>query len=329
MLTSVMYHYVRNLPQTRYPRIKALLTDHFIGQLDYLQKHYSIISLESCIETFENHSELPPNSCLLTFDDGVIDNFVTIFPLLSQRGITGAFFVPGKPILSGIVTDVHKIHFILSTNHDTAKLVKDVFSEIDKYRHQDIEETESEDGNLSFDLPSNAELYAQLGTQYMGYDSADVGFIKRSLQKGLPGKMRSAIIDFLFEKYVSEDEKAFSAELYMSIDQIKLMRQMGMYIGGHGYSHERLGILSPSEQREDIVRSLELLGEIYGGEVGNWAMSYPHGSRNEKTVDLLKDYGCSLAFINENSQSGNGGLDPLQLPRVDTIELPFSAVSTA
>jgi hypothetical protein len=36
MLTVVMYHYVRDLPRSRYPRIKGLQTSGFDAQLDHL-----------------------------------------------------------------------------------------------------------------------------------------------------------------------------------------------------------------------------------------------------------------------------------------------------
>ena len=39
MLTVVMYHYVRDLPRTRFPAIHGMRLEHFEGQLDYLTKH--------------------------------------------------------------------------------------------------------------------------------------------------------------------------------------------------------------------------------------------------------------------------------------------------
>ena len=49
MLTIVMYHCVRDLPRTRFPRIKGLLTEKFEGQLDYISGRYSLCSLKQVL----------------------------------------------------------------------------------------------------------------------------------------------------------------------------------------------------------------------------------------------------------------------------------------
>lgn len=39
----IMYHYVRELPYTRYPEIKGLKTSLFKEQLAYMQKYYTFV----------------------------------------------------------------------------------------------------------------------------------------------------------------------------------------------------------------------------------------------------------------------------------------------
>ena len=43
-LTIVMYHYVRDLKNSRFPGIKGLELDLFKEQIEYLHKHYNINS---------------------------------------------------------------------------------------------------------------------------------------------------------------------------------------------------------------------------------------------------------------------------------------------
>ena len=80
-----MYHYVRDFPNTKYPAIKGLLTNQFRGQLAYLKKHYTFVTIEDCLNSLYNETNLPANACLLTFDDGYIDHFVTVFPILNEN----------------------------------------------------------------------------------------------------------------------------------------------------------------------------------------------------------------------------------------------------
>ena len=97
-LTVIMYHYVRELPYTRYPEIKALLTTEFKEQLAYLKKHYTFVTVSDCLSALQNEHDLPSDACLLTFDDGYIDHFITVFPILEENEIQGCFFPPAKAI---------------------------------------------------------------------------------------------------------------------------------------------------------------------------------------------------------------------------------------
>ena len=45
-LTIVMYHYVREIKDFAYPRIKGLEFEGFKRQLDYLESNYKIITAE-------------------------------------------------------------------------------------------------------------------------------------------------------------------------------------------------------------------------------------------------------------------------------------------
>ena len=98
-LTVIMYHYVRERSYTRYPEIKSLLTSEFKEQLAYLTKHYTFVSMDDCINALQNNYVLPSDACLLTFDDGYIDHFITVFPILEENNIQGCFFPPAKAIL--------------------------------------------------------------------------------------------------------------------------------------------------------------------------------------------------------------------------------------
>ena len=93
--------------------------------------------------------------------------------------------------------------------------------------------------------------------------------IKNLLQFYLKKKIRKTIIDLLFKKIVTSDEKAFSEKLYLKKNQIKTMLNNNMNFGIHGYEHLWLGSLSKSKQNNDIKKSLNffkkkfLTNEIY------------------------------------------------------------------
>ena len=89
--TTVNYHYVRPIKNSRYPNLKGLEIKEFINQIKYLKK-YNIISGNDLIDRIIYKQKLPKRSCLLTFDDGYKDHYKYVMPELIKNKISGFFF---------------------------------------------------------------------------------------------------------------------------------------------------------------------------------------------------------------------------------------------
>ena len=129
-VTIVVYHYVRNLKNSRYPGIKGLSTEKFENQISYIKNNYEVISGHDFMSAISDEVKLPENSALLTFDDGYIDHFTNVFPVLDREGLTGCFFPTAKIILEDEVLDVNKIQFILASINDENIVVKYIYNKI-------------------------------------------------------------------------------------------------------------------------------------------------------------------------------------------------------
>lgn len=308
-LTVVMYHYIRDLKNSRYPLIKGLDVNLFKGQIEYLQKHYNFVTIEQIIAAYNNQFVLPNKSVLLTFDDAYVDHFTNVFPILYKKKIQGAFFPPVKAVTEHTVLDVNKIHFILASTN-ISSLLTEIEKHIQYYKHQ-------------YNLNSFEEYFNRLAIANR-FDSKEVIFVKRLLQVELEETLRNRITDQLFSKFVSSDEGAFSRELYMSEDQLCCMISCGMHVGAHGYDHYWLGSLSEAKQQVEIEKSINFIQRI-GGDISTWTICYPYGNYNEITTELLNKYKCRLGFTtkvavaNINSKSQD---ERLVIPRLDTNDLP-------
>lgn len=307
-VTIVMYHYVRDLKHSRYPEIKGLDIELFKGQIQFILKHYTVIRMEELVEAVLGAKNLPNDSLLLTFDDAYRDHFDFVFPLLDELGIQGSFFPPAKAIKEHQVLDVNKIHFVLASVEDKKRITSDIYSLMDKFREE-------------YALKGDAYYDNKLKAEESRFDTKEVVFIKRMLQRELPEKLRNIIVSFLFDKYVSKDESSFSRELYMNIDQLKYMKRKGMYIGSHGYNHYWLNTLSKELQQKEVKLSMEFLKEL-GCDTENFTFCYPYGAYNESLLSVLKENGCGVAFT---TQVGIADLikdEVFALPRLDTNDLP-------
>ena len=308
-LTIVMYHYVRDLARSRYPGIKGRTIEEFEGQLDYVQRHYTVTTTRAVAEASRGGRPLPPNACVLTFDDGFIDHYTVVVPRLLARGLSGSFYPPAVVANGGRVLDVHKIHFILAATGEHLALADRVIELIDA-RRRDI------------DLPTPEALKSEHWRASPVGDRAETAFIKRVLQAALPLAIRSGIVQSLFEERVGVDEAVFARELYMDVGQLRAMVRSGMEIGGHGAEHVWLDQIAADEQRREIAATCAFLAEVHGGVAVDWVMCYPYGAHDETTRRLVADAGAALGLTTEKGIVRDLGA-PLWLPRLDTNDLPL------
>ena len=313
--TIVMYHYVRELGETRFPAIRGLTTSRFRAQLAYMRRFYRFVTVDDVIKACHGGHELPPGAALLTFDDGYSDHYLNVFPVLDAEGIQGVFFPPVCAVRDGRVLDVNKIHFVLASVPAPAALLGEVYAELDRLRA---------DGHA---VSPNAELYARLAVRGE-FDPPEIIFIKRLLQRELPQALRAEVVDSLFRRHVTDDERAFARELYMSEDQLRTMRRHGMAIGSHGTEHRWMNTLSPAEQRDEIERSLGFLGDL-GVARDRWTMCYPYGAHDASLRAICAELGCRAAFTTEFDLAHLAPGHALTLARLDTNHLPQEADAPA
>ena len=312
-----MYHYVRDLKNSRYPSIKGLQIELFRAQVQFLKKYYNFVTVEQLIDAYHNDNakDLPEHPVLLTFDDAYKDHFDYVFPYLEHEHIQGAFYAPVKAVTENIVLDVNKIHFILASTSDDKfpQLIGELKLQLDNYR----KEWSLKDFDYYFDNLAVANRF----------DSKEVIFVKRLLQVELDERLRRIITDDIFQKVVGMDEGMFSRELYMSMDQIKCMVDNGMHFGSHGYDHYWLNSLTKDKQEFEIKKSIEFIKEV-GGDINNWTICYPYGAYDDKTIEVLKENGCKLGLttmVNTVDLSIKESDVIFKLPRLDTNDLPKEA----
>jgi peptidoglycan/xylan/chitin deacetylase (PgdA/CDA1 family) len=80
----------------RHPSDRAGLhirADRFEAQLDYLRRHYHVISLAEFLKARENNEPLPDRSVVLTFDDGYRNFLTGALPRLIARDMPVSVFL--------------------------------------------------------------------------------------------------------------------------------------------------------------------------------------------------------------------------------------------
>ena len=301
-----MYHYVRDLKHSQFPEIKGLDVNLFYKQMQFFKENYNVVRMEDIISCILDGKDLPEKALLLTFDDGYVDNYTYVFPILEEFGFQGSFFIPGKTFTEHKLLDVNKIHYILASA-DIDLLVTDVIEMIDYYREN------------GYNHPSSKELWNQYAVDSR-FDSKEVVFVKRILQTVLSKDLRNKISSELFEKYVGISETRLAYELYMTREQIRTLKRHDMFIGIHGYDHYWLGNLPKDKMEEDVIKALDIMDEFIDRD--KWVMNYPYGSYNDDVLSFIKKKGACLGLTTSVGPASLNRDNNYLLPRFDCNDFP-------
>lgn len=144
--------------------------------------------------------------------------------------------------------------------------------------------------------------------------------LKRMLQTVSPERLRNTISSKLFEKYVGVTEEQLAYELYMTEEQIRTMKQHGMFIGIHGYDHYWLGNLPVEKMRQDISMALDTLDEFIDRK--QWVMNFPYGNYSPDVLEYIKSEGACAGMTTEVRIADLDSDNALELPRLDCNDFP-------
>src|ERR1700676_1620118 len=115
VLHIVTYHYVRDLPRTRFPRIKGMLSQDFREQVKELAASFEMTTVESAVAFLQGSYHPSSDLCLLTFDDGLKEHYTEATPILAELGIQGVFHLVTGCLQDQCVAPVHMNHFLMAS----------------------------------------------------------------------------------------------------------------------------------------------------------------------------------------------------------------------
>jgi peptidoglycan/xylan/chitin deacetylase (PgdA/CDA1 family) len=292
-LTAMMYHYVRDPGDAAEAGsgIPGLPLARFESQLDELARRHTPIGWPEVRAAILDEAALPANACLLTFDDGVRDHYLNVFPALRARGLSGLFFALARAPEDGLALG-HKLHCLLA-RLGVERLREAVWRRL---------------------TPEAQAAYRQAEAKYQtngyaGGEAVEVGLFKSVLQRELSAEAEGILSSLIEDHLGAEVEMARS--FYLTPDQISEMRAGGLHFGGHSRRHPWFNWVDAAKQADEIEASADWLREV---EPGPWAFAYPYGGYSAASPGLLGARGFAAAFTTvEQTQHTN----PFFIGRLD------------
>lgn len=300
MLTVANFHYIREHFDAPFPSIFGLTPSAFEYQLNELSRIGKFIGQGQLLRDTEAILASNHNYILITFDDGLQEQYVLAKPILDKLGIEAVYFINSINHLEKEVSLVHKIHLLRSQISPTDLL-------------QNMAESLS-DSNLV--LTENEKQKAQ---QHYNYDDAQSAFLKYLLNFKLSSKQTELVINDLFPKYF--DRQKVVESLYMNTEQLRELSLLNM-LGNHTHSHFALGLLPTENIVAEISKTKEIIDNF--GHPNKHMISYPYGSAEacqSPVADIAKQIGYQVGFTMERGIN-QAPSNHLLLKRFDCNDVP-------
>jgi peptidoglycan/xylan/chitin deacetylase (PgdA/CDA1 family) len=300
-----MYHYVRDLPKTSFPRIKGMLTSDFQRQLQALRGRYEMATLEIALDFLKGAYTPSHDLCLLTFDDGLKEHYTDVTPLLIDFKIQGLFFVITGCFHENQVVPVHMNHFLMAA------------LDFEEYRDAFLNRLSDVNPNSK----NLTDVDSSLAQRVYRWDILEVASFKYLFNFVLDFTVRDRILKDLFEEKI-DNVQSFARNLYLSAEEAREMQAGGMVVGGHSHQHKPLSSLSSQELESDLTTCHKSLCEKLHYQ-SLWPFCYPFGKRdsfNGDTSRWLKHLGFACSFSTEVG-SNTFGTDAFAIRRFDCKDI--------
>ncbi|WP_299684294.1 polysaccharide deacetylase family protein [uncultured Dokdonia sp.] len=301
MLTVSNYHYIRDDFTTPYPSIFGVTPTFFREQLLAIKEIGTYITPQELLTNYDAIIKSPENYVLITFDDGLKEQYLKAKPILDALDVKALFFINSINFIEKEVTLVHKIHLLRSQMS-----TPDFFDILKKF------DTEGKT-RLSDKEKKQAVIH-------YNYDDEETACLKFTLNFKLSLQEQHRLIQSIFDTHF--DSNQVVNDLYMSEAQLKELAALGM-LGNHTHSHVPLGYLDPEEITKELVTSKNYLEQLTHQEIPY--VSYPYGSQEacaSPVERIAKETGHQLGFTMERSIN-TGDEHPLLLKRFDCNDLPL------
>lgn len=265
----------------------------FERQIAWLARHFRFLSMDELVDHQRDGKPVPPNTVVLTFDDGYVDNFAHALPVLERHHVPATIYLVTDSIETGELPWPQRLAWVIAR---------------------------TERDSLSLDLADPVRLP-------MGSVAERVRALRylKEVRKTL--SMREQLE--LFQTVVDQCGIPTPKDRMLNWDQVREMQKRGLSFGSHTIHHPFMKRLPLEDARKELFESKRVMEERLGGTVRHFC--FPHGSYGQEVGRLAQEAGYESYFIPGGlDRTNDHRRSPFQLRRMGLSdeELPVLALST-
>jgi peptidoglycan/xylan/chitin deacetylase (PgdA/CDA1 family) len=291
-LTVLLYHRVAEPSEVGEldPSMIDATPAEFDAHMAYVRQHFHPVSVDEVLEARRTGRPLPPDSVLVSFDDGYRDNFEHAAPILQRHGMKGLFFV----------TTGHVRHRRLFWWEQVSLIVR-------RCRLPRARISYPREEALDLSTPEDkAQVVRRLNK-----------IIKERYALDLD-RFLAGVADACEVRWDPAEARALADRALMTWDDVRTLRRQGMGIGSHTDSHRVLLTLPPAALAGELADSRAALEELLGEPVTT--IAYPVGRAISQVVPVRQAVAAAGYELGFTTRPGVNRLsaadDPLDLLRL-------------
>lgn len=269
----------------------------FRKHLNYIQKHYNILSLQKVLESLK-HGKVHRRSLVITLDDGFADNYHCVYWYLQEHKLPATIFLVSDCILKKKPIWIQELCYII--NSVGPEKIIEALSGL-------------EGTPVITELPNRKASRKQLHgllIEYFAY------FVHKDVREAL-------LTRIYHECNLSKENIIDDNQIFLNVEQIKEMARNGIDFGSHGATHTPFSAMSIGEQEEEINTSKLVIKEIIGH--GAFPFAYPFGGSSSfkpstRAIAERVGHSCILSTVERLNDSSRSPYE-LGRIRVDNISV--------
>ncbi|MEN6409564.1 MAG: polysaccharide deacetylase family protein [Anaerolineaceae bacterium] len=284
LLRILVYHRIVDRPSENTlsdPSLISATPEQFEQQMSYVRQNYHLLSIIDLIQAIESRDLLPPQSLLVTFDDGYRDFLDTAWPILERYQIPSLLF-----LATGFLFPENQMYWWdqLYQGIYRTRLTRLNLGPIGNFQFENIHQKRSVFNELKRQISARCNSHAV------------------------------QLFDQIMEKL---DVIPQTTNLLLTWNEVRYLQEQGCYLATHTRNHPILSHLPAENALQEIRDSQQDLYRELGTVLP--VVAYPSGHSqdcNDHLAPLLRENGFILAMSSIPGMNILPGCDLLRLKRI-------------
>jgi len=263
-------------------------SDVFERQMLFLKEHFSVLSFAEVLDHWSERTlDTEKRYCVITFDDGWLDNYLYAFPILRRYDIPATIFLPTALIGTDRWFWPDKLTYFL----------KCCFRQ-------------SAAGERKESLRVLKNRYPWLSPLNGGQGEADIDTIIEAWKSQSPENIESLL---------GEGSRILGIEfptdrVLMDWREVEEMSKYRISFGSHSSTHKIFTTIPVEEVEKELTDSFHALRKKSANMLP--VLAYPNGNYNREIIERVKAAGYEAAVSTRFGFEGRSSTDLFELKRV-------------